>query len=82
MVLMITGSTGLSLRPVFTLPIFSTTSIPCTTVPKIVCLLSSQSVGPKVMKNWEPPVFGPRLAMARTPILLKCKSLENSSGIV
>ena len=47
MVLMITGSTGLSLRPVFTLPIFSTTSIPCTTVPKIVCLLSNQSVGPQ-----------------------------------
>ena len=33
------------------------------TRPKTVCLLSSQGVGTVVMKNWDPLVPGPELAM-------------------
>ena len=42
------------------------------------CLPSSQGVGPVVMKNCEPFVFLPALAMERTPVA--CFTLKFSSG--
>ena len=42
----------------------STTSLPSMTSPKMVCLPVSHGVGTVVMKNWEPFVPGPALAMA------------------
>ena len=36
------------------------------TFPKTVCLLSSHGHLTVVMKNWEPLVFGPQLAIERT----------------
>jgi hypothetical protein len=54
-----TSSTGLSVRSVFTFSIKLTTSMPLTTRPNTVCLLSSQGVGTVVMKNWLPLVLGP-----------------------
>src|SRR5438105_2462193 len=47
--------------------IASTTSSPERTWPKTVCLPSSQSVTTCVMKNCEPLVFGPALAMLSDP---------------
>ena len=63
---MTTGSTGLSLRPVSVVPIASTTSREAwsATSPKIVCLKFSHVVAPVVMKNCEPLVPGPALAIA------------------
>ena len=40
-----------------------TTSIPFTTLPNTVCLLSNHGVATVVIKNWEPLVFGPALAI-------------------
>ena len=51
-------------------PIFSTTSIPSTTSPKMLCLLSSHGVAASVMKNWLPLVFGPALAIESRPGLV------------
>ena len=51
-------------------PTFSmawTTSIPSTTWPKTTCLPSNQEVLTVQMKNWEPLVPGPALAMERIP---------------
>jgi len=62
-----TSFAGRSWRLRGTAVIFFTTSCPSTTSPKIVCLPVSQSVGPTVMKNCEPLVFGPALAMASLP---------------
>lgn len=45
------SSTGLSLRSVLAFSMFSTTSVPLTTRPNTVCLLSSHGVGTVVMKN-------------------------------
>ena len=59
--------TGLSLAPVFTLPIASTTSMPSTTLPKTGCLLSRKLLFTRLMKNWLPPVLGPALAMLMVP---------------
>jgi hypothetical protein len=42
------------------------------------CLPSSQGVGPVVMKNWDPLVLGPALAMERTPVA--CLTLKFSSA--
>jgi hypothetical protein len=41
-------------------PIFVTTSIPLTTSPNTLCLLSSHGVAASVTKNWPPLVFGRR----------------------
>ena len=51
-------------------PIFSTTSMPCVTSPKIVWWLSRCGVGPSVMKNWPPLVLGPAFAIERMPALV------------
>lgn len=60
-----TGSSGASFFPVLLLSIAWTTSAPLTTRPKTVCLPSSQGVGTVVMKNCEPLVCGPALAIER-----------------
>ena len=41
--------------------------VPMTTLPKTVCLPSNQEVSVWVMKNWDPLVPGPALAMDRIP---------------
>lgn len=55
MLMMRTSSYGLSvLGLVLTLLMFCTTSMPLTTLPNTVCLLSSQGAGITVMKNCDP----------------------------
>lgn len=49
-----------------------TTPIPFSTWPKTTCLPSKCDVGTVVMKNWEPLVLGPALAMLRRPTLSCC----------
>gem|GEM_PF-3983587 len=51
-----------------TCPILSTTSMPPETRPKTVCFPASQGVSTRLIKNWEPLVFGPALAIARDPL--------------
>jgi hypothetical protein len=62
-----TACFGLSLAPRGNSEIFVAMSIPSTTSPKMVCLLSSQGVGATVMKNWLPFVPGPALAIESFP---------------
>ena len=50
-----------------TRPMASSTSRPTLTLPNTVCLPASQSVSTRLMKNCEPLLFGPLLAMAMTP---------------
>ena len=59
--------------------IFDTSGIPSTTSPKTTCLPSSQPHLTVVMKNCEPLVSGPALAMERSPTL-SCFSLKFSSA--
>ncbi len=77
-----TSSRGRSPLPVGVLPMARTTSIPSFTLPNTACLPSSQGVAARVMKNWDPPVLGPALAMDRTPSPECLSSGWNSSGIV
>lgn len=63
MLFIFTSIKGLSLSSVPTCSISVTTSIPLVTLPKTVCLLLSHGVGTQVMKNQEPFVFGPALAI-------------------
>jgi hypothetical protein len=76
MLIIWTGSTGLSRRSVFVLLIFMTTSMPATTFPKTGCLeglrssrhQSKKSLDFVLMKNCDPPLLGrPVLAMLRVP---------------
>lgn len=53
-----TSSCGRSRLSVGTRSMAMTTSIPSTTRPKTVCLLSSHGQGTVVMKNWEPAPVG------------------------
>src|SRR5262245_53436509 len=64
------------LEPMFSS--FFTMSEPSITSPKTTCLPSSQAVTTVVMKNCEPLVFGPELAIERRNGLL-CLSLKFSS---
>ena len=67
---MVTGSLGLSFpAEVGMFSIFRTTSSDSSsiTLPNTTCLLSSQSHAPQVIKNWQPLVFGPELAMDSSP---------------
>ena len=63
---MVIGFTGLSLGPVAVVEILSTTACDAAsfTSPKIVCLFVSHAVGTTVIKNCEPFVHGPELAIA------------------
>ena len=56
------------------LPIFDTTSIPLTTSPKTLCLLSSHDVSVSVMKNCPPLLLGPLFAIDSMPAL-ECRSV-------
>jgi hypothetical protein len=58
-------STHLSVASVCTSPIRWTTFMPLLTRPNIVCLPSRKVVGASVMKNCDPFVFGPLLAIER-----------------
>src|SRR4051794_12154856 len=61
-------SSGRSPAPVGADSILSTESIPSLTQPKTVCFPSSHGAASVVtMKNWEPLVLGPALAIARAP---------------
>jgi hypothetical protein len=42
-------------------------SIPLLTLPKTECFPSNHGVGTVVMKNCDPFVFGPALALLKTP---------------
>jgi hypothetical protein len=46
---------------------FLTISIPSTTCPKTTCLPSNQEVLAVQMKNWDPLVLGPALAILKMP---------------
>ena len=59
--------------------IFLTRSWPSTTSPKTTCLPSSHEVTTVVMKNWDPLVLGPALAIDRRKGLL-CLSWKFSSA--
>lgn len=59
-----------------------TTSIPFTTLPKTVCLLSNHGVATVVIKNWEPLVFGPALAMETVKGLSCLKLQETEENIL
>eukprot|EP00755_Sulcionema_specki_P016930 Sspe_Gene.1053::Locus_359_Transcript_2_3_Confidence_0.500_Length_1006::g.1053::m.1053 len=69
---------GLSRGLVEVFSIFRTTSIPSTTFPKTTCRPSSHEVSAVVMKNCDPLVFLPALAMERHPT--KCLMLKFSSS--
>ena len=73
--------TDWDVRPVRlpTASIFFTTSMPWTTLPKTTCLPSSQGVATVVIKNCEPLVLGPELAIDRRPGPV-CLCLKFSSG--
>jgi len=60
-------------------PILFTTSIPSTTSPNTLCLLSSHGVAASVTKNWLPLVFGPELAIERMPGF-ECRSFGLNSS--
>ncbi len=75
-----TGSRGRSRGSRATCEIASTTSMPEVTRPKTVCLPSSHGHASAVtMKNCDPFVFGPELAMARYPRATGCR-LNSSSN--
>lgn len=57
----------------------TTTTYPSTTSPKTTCFPSNHGQGTVVMKNWEPLVLGPALAMDSWPGLV-CLSWKFSSG--
>ena len=61
--------------------ILLTTSIPCTTCPKTTCFPSNQSVRAVVMKNCEPLLFGPELAIDSNPGTLCFRMKFSSSNL-
>src|SRR3990167_4904079 len=71
---------GLSEGPVWQFSIFSTTSYPSTTSPKIVWRIVSHGVAAVVIKNWLPLVFGPAFAIASRPLRSNTTSFETSSS--
>lgn len=76
-----TSETGLSVpTPVGTLPSLCTVDMPSLTRPKIVCLPSNQGVGASEIKNCDPLVLGPALAMERTPAPVCFRSRRISSS--
>ena len=64
---MTTSFFGLSPLPVGALSTFLTTSNPSRTFPKTTCRPVNHGVAAVVTKNCDPFVFGPALAMAKTP---------------
>lgn len=64
---MTTGSLGLLFGPVGTFSIFLIMRSPSMTFPNTTCFPSRKSHLAQVMKNWQPFVLGPLLAMERSP---------------
>lgn len=62
--------------------IFFKTSIPLVTFPNTTCFPFNHGVCAVQMKNWEPFVFGPALAMESVPIPPWAKSKFSSSNLV
>merc|ERR1712032_289001 len=60
--------------------ILSTTSVPLVTLPNTTCLPSSQAVLTVVMKNWDPFVSGPALAMLSMYFLVCLRSKFSSAN--
>ena len=76
-----TSSRGRSDESVGSAEIASTTSIPPVTRPKTVCLPSSHGHASAVtMKNCEPFVFGPALAIASAPRTTGCPRGDGTGG--
>src|SRR5205085_3388664 len=74
-----TSASGRSCMSVSTWEIVSTTSMPDVTCPKTVCSPSSQGQASAVtMKNCEPFVFGPALAIASAPRTTGCELISSS----
>ena len=75
-----TSFTGLS-RPSVSVPSMrSMTSMPSVTSPKTVCLPSSHGAASIVtMKNCDPFVFGPALAIASLPRSTLCSLISSSN---
>ncbi|KAI9908743.1 hypothetical protein PsorP6_003607 [Peronosclerospora sorghi] len=76
---MTTGTTGLSLFSVSSSSTRFTISKPSTTLPNTTCLPSRCGVGTVVMKNCDPFVPGPALAIDNKPASV-CLSRKFSSG--
>src|SRR5579862_171876 len=77
-----TSGFGLSPGPVGETPSLSTTSVPFITLPKTVCRPSNHGVPPffVTIKNCEPFVFGPELAIDSAYCSFLCGLFANSSG--
>lgn len=74
------GRFGLLFFPTATFSILRTTrSESPRTLPNTVCLPSNQSHLLQVMKNWQPFVFGPELAIDKSPGPL-CEAMKFSSA--
>lgn len=76
----LTSSSGLSSAPVLTKPSFFTVLSPLFTRPKMVCFPSNHGVGASVMKNCDPLVLGPELAILRIPAPVCFRSERISSS--
>lgn len=78
--IILTSSSGLSSAPVLTKPSFFTVLSPLFTRPKMVCFPSNHGVGASVMKNCDPLVLGPELAILRIPAPVCFRSERISSS--
>ena len=76
----LTSIKGLSFLSHLTFSIVLAVSVPLKTLPKTVCLLSSQGQGIVVMKNCDPFVFGPQFAILSVKGISCFKCSLNSSS--
>mmetsp|Transcript_42680 Transcript_42680/g.71223 ORF Transcript_42680/g.71223 Transcript_42680/m.71223 type:complete len:210 (-) Transcript_42680:554-1183(-) len=77
---MIIACSGRSSESVCTFSMAESASPPPTSLPKTVCLLSKCFADLYMMKNWDPFVWGPELAILSTP-RPSCVRLERSSSL-
>ena len=68
---------GARKAPTVTFSILRTVSMPEITLPKTTCLLSSQSHASHVIKNWQPLVPAPLLAIESSP----CRFAPHACGL-
>ncbi|KAH3675838.1 hypothetical protein WICMUC_002484 [Wickerhamomyces mucosus] len=80
--LIVTSTTGLSPLEVLVFSTFWTTSNPSKTSPNTTCLPFNHEVTTVVMKNCEPFVFLPALAIDKIPGLLCFKEKFSSSNLL
>lgn len=78
---MVTVSFGLSPWRVSVASRVSKCSNPLTTFPNTTCLPSNQAVSLKHRKNYDPLVFGPELAIDKTPLPTCFASKFSSSNL-